>query len=164
MEILRRIHRQQALAERGFTLLELVVVLAILSIMLAITAPELSQALAKARLEGAAYQLHSDLRLAQQTAKREQCPVVLSLYPEGKSRSRYDIRLQPSESVEDIVVVKQGTLARGIQVDYTGDTSVYFAADGHIMDNGHITLSQGQRRRYLYFYQTGRVRISAQKN
>ena len=59
--------------QRGFTLMELVVVLAILAVMGALVLPQFAQRLTEERFVSAVYQVHSDLRLAQEAAKREQC-------------------------------------------------------------------------------------------
>ena len=69
------------LGKRGFTLMELVVVLAILTIIGAVVLPEFSQRLAQERFLSVVYQVHSDMRLAQETAKREQYPVRVSFKP-----------------------------------------------------------------------------------
>lgn len=159
----KRIRRQRVSANGGFTLMELVVVLAIISILSTIIVPSLTQRLAKERLENTVYQLHSDLRLAQETAQREQYPVVLSIYQKSKTQNMYVIRVQNSENIKEQTVIKSVDMPVHIKVEYTGDTSVIFREDGHIMFNGHLTIYRGQERKYIYFYQTGRVRISDRK-
>ncbi len=147
------------LDKRGFTLIELVVVLAILTIIGAVVLPELSQRLAQERFLSAVYQVHSDMRLAQQTAKREQYPVRISFYPLDKTQNAYMIYLLNTEHT----LVKKVDLPPGVGVDYVQDSAVVFMEDGHAEHNGHLMLYQGKLRRFFYFYQTGRVRISAQK-
>ena len=51
----------------------------------------------------------------------------------------------------------------GVDVDYSQDSEVDFMEDGHVKHNGRLRLYQGKWQRFFYFYQTGRVRISAQK-
>ena len=145
--------------EHGFTLMELAVVLAILAVMSAMVLPQFSQRLTQERFMSAIYQVHSDLRAAQETAKSEQCPVKVVFYPKDKTQNVYAIYLLDKVHTP----VKTVELPAGITLDYVQDTTVVFMEDGHIEHNGHLVFSQGKLRRFLYFYQTGRVRISAQK-
>lgn len=147
------------LGKRGFTLMELVVVLAILTIIGAVVLPEFSQRLAQERFLSVVYQVHSDMRLAQETAKREQYPVRVSFKPVNKTQNIYIIYLQDDKQT----LVKKVDLPPGVDVDYSQDSEVDFMEDGHVKHNGRLRLYQGKWQRFFYFYQTGRVRISAQK-
>lgn len=83
--------------QRGFTLMELVVVLAILAVMGAMVLPQFAQRLTEERFESAVYQVHSDLRLAQEAAKREQCSVKVNFYPLDKTQIAYVIYFMDME-------------------------------------------------------------------
>ena len=80
--------------QRGFTLMELVVVLAILAVMSAMVLPQFAQRLTEERFVSAVYQVHSDLRLAQEAAKREQCPVCLLYTSTRPAPLRFDRSLR----------------------------------------------------------------------
>lgn len=145
--------------QRGFTLMELVVVLAILAVMGALVLPQFAQRLTEERFVSAVYQVHSDLRLAQEAAKREQCSVKVNFYPLDKMQIAYVIYFMDMEHT----LIKKAELPPGIKIDYTQDTFVDFGENGHVDHNGHIVFKQEKMKRSIYFYQTGRVRISAGK-
>ena len=144
--------------EGGFTLMELVVVMAIMLIVSAMVLPDFSRHLQEERFVSAVYQVHSDLRLAQEAAKREQYPVRVNFYTQD-GRIVYRIYTLTTKRR----LIKEGALPKGVQLSTRSASSVDFAQDGHALKNGHLLLYQGKMRRYIYFYQTGRVRISAQE-
>lgn len=63
---------------RGFTLVELIITLAVAAIVLTAAAPSFSALVEKQRLDGAASQLAADLKLARDEAMRRGTPVFVS--------------------------------------------------------------------------------------
>ncbi len=67
-------------AERGFTLVELLVVITVISILLAFSAPALFSGLQASRLGGAGERMLSTISEAQQLAFSQNCTVELQIY------------------------------------------------------------------------------------
>lgn len=72
-------------AERGVTLVELMVVIALVAVLLGLTAPPFVQMLAKMRLEGAGHNLATDLQFARTEAVQRRAAVSLATSPDGSS-------------------------------------------------------------------------------
>lgn len=144
--------------KKGYTLVELVVVLAIVTIFLGILVPRLDGLFAKEQLESVVYQMHSDLRWAQQMAQTRNSEfTIFACYRDGPGRCFYVIsQTDGAEMVER----KRVTLPKRVQVDFTTNTTVTFKSDGTIVKNGHLGLTGGEESWYIYFYLTGRMRIS----
>ncbi|HEX9756856.1 MAG TPA: GspH/FimT family pseudopilin [Nitrospiria bacterium] len=84
-------------AQEGFSLLELMIALAIAGILTGLAVPSFKTLLSNHRLEGAAQRLVSDLRLARQTAIAEGIPTGIQLNPHEESYFlEKGIGLQPS--------------------------------------------------------------------
>jgi len=81
----RRDARFAGTAARGFTLVELMVVIALVAVLLGITAPPFVQMLAKMRLEGASHNLATDLQFARTEAVQRRAAVSLATSPDGSS-------------------------------------------------------------------------------
>jgi prepilin-type N-terminal cleavage/methylation domain-containing protein len=75
--------------ENGFTLLELMVVLAIVVVTLSIGVPNFISWMPKRRLQQAAGEVQSLVRLAQLTAVKEGADVVVNFYPAGDACSAF---------------------------------------------------------------------------
>ncbi|MDP3044857.1 MAG: prepilin-type N-terminal cleavage/methylation domain-containing protein, partial [Bacillota bacterium] len=92
-------------SERGFTLLELMLVIGIIAVILAFAIPNFRPALDDARLEQAVQQLEADLMYARQLARTEQTASEVEFSSAG-----YEIKINNS-------VIKTQTLASGTQWD-----------------------------------------------
>ena len=78
---------------RGFTLVEILIVLALIAMLLFFTVPGLKDVLKGSKLTGASDQIAGDLNLARQTAIKESVPVEVRLYkfrdPSAKNEERF---------------------------------------------------------------------------
>lgn len=79
---------------RGLTLVELMVVIAVLAIITTLAAPSLVRLLANQRLQGAARELAADLYLARQEALRYSTAVALVATSAGYSVTRGTVTLK----------------------------------------------------------------------
>jgi prepilin-type N-terminal cleavage/methylation domain-containing protein len=121
-------NRPVDLERAGFTIIELMTVLALAAIVLGLAIPRFSGVLADVRLAGATSALVRDLRLAQSTARAraERVAVVVS-------ERRYEVQRY---GVPTITV----SLPRGIVVSaVTGSHVIWFFSDGS-SSGGFVTL------------------------
>lgn len=68
---------------RGFTLIELIVAMAVLGILAAVAAPAIGEYLATQRLKGAAEELQTDLQFARMESVQRNAPVTVTLASTG---------------------------------------------------------------------------------
>lgn len=78
--------------KQGFTCVELLVVLLILSLLFCILLPSFGQSWQQISMDAAILQLHRDLRWAQQLAAREQKTVSVTFF-QDKQPYRYVVRV-----------------------------------------------------------------------
>ena len=78
---------------RGFTLVEILIVLALIAMLLFFTVPGLKDVLKGSKLTGASDQIAGDINLARQTAIKESVPVEVRFYkfhdPSAKNEERF---------------------------------------------------------------------------
>lgn len=103
-------------AGRGFTLVELLVSMALVSILLMLAAPSFSSAFVRARVEGTTNELGADLQYARSEAVRRRADVVLASNAGGNG---YSI-------VSGATTIKTVALAPGLTV--TPSVSLTFSA------------------------------------
>ena len=70
---------------RGFTLIELMVALAVAGVLMGLAVPSFFESTARARLQGAINELAIDLQYARSEAVRERAPVSLTVAASGAS-------------------------------------------------------------------------------
>lgn len=100
--------------QRGLTLIELMVALAVAVVLLSVAVPSFFQSTARARLEGAVNELAVDLQYARSEAVRERAAVVLLVAANGGS---YTIR-NPSATLKTVTLPAGVTLTSGATVSY----------------------------------------------
>ena len=144
---------------QGFTLIELVVVLAILGIMVAIAVPNFKQYMFQRRLNGAARQIMSDLMSARMKAITQNRKVKVFI-----SGNNHQYTVCDDANGDGTVGSGEGTVqVRDIQYDYPGVT--YTAtADPIFFVNGTaygttVTLANTSGTKKVAVATTGRVKI-----
>lgn len=135
----------------GFTLPEVVVTLLLAALLCAIAAPSLQQSWQQVVLDVAIQQVHRDLRWAQQMAVREQKKVTIFFFVNEK-QPYYVVRYSGVENL------RRRELPAGLQKIEA--ESIVIAADRTLVKNGHVLLQKGEMKRYVYYYRTGRSRVS----
>lgn len=141
--------------DKGYTLIELIAVMAILALAAAITFPALAQPLVNAKLESDARQMASALRMARQEAITSGQPRTVIFYP---GNDKYKILGQST------YYLKSG-------INYVGDTTFTmrsggkpacaFSPSGAPSSGGTVTLQSQAGRLYIIVNPVaGRVRIS----
>lgn len=100
--------------QRGFTLIELMVVAAVAAILLSVSMPSFVQSTARARLSGTVNELAIDLQYARSEAVRERAPVVLRVSGDGAS---YTI-VNPVATLKTVTLPAGVTLTPGAIVSY----------------------------------------------
>ncbi|MDQ7792471.1 MAG: prepilin-type N-terminal cleavage/methylation domain-containing protein [Clostridia bacterium] len=137
-------------SERGFTLLELMLVIGIIAVILAFAIPNFRPALDDARLEQAVQQLEADLMYARQLARTEQTASEVVFSSAG-----YEIKIDNS-------VIKTQTLASGTQWDPVPSSSLRFGSDGSpgVSDAAiWLKAADGTRAGVTVYGETGRVEV-----
>ena len=140
--------REQA----GFTLSELLVVLLLLALLWTMALPSLQHRWQAVLLDGAAQQIHRDLRWAQQIAVREQKTVAISFF-QDRQPYRYVVRISGQ-----LPYLRDRTLPN--RLTKLEAQTILIRADKSFQKNGHILLQKGEEQRYVYYYQTGRSRVA----
>lgn len=146
-------HLHPARAERGVTLVELLVTLVIAVLVAAVSIPVVSGALARAELKGTAVQLAGVLREARGHAIRRAIPVAVTVDLDTR---RFGIAgAAESHIFADDLAVRLVT-AQSEQAD----AEVRFFPDG-TSTGGEITVSRGPTRYVVRVeWLTGRVRVA----
>ncbi len=138
--------------QKGFTLPEVVVTLLLLALLFALAVPSLQQCWQQVVMDVAIQQLHRDLRWAQQMAVREQKRVTVLFFLNEKPY--YVVRYA---GVENLRRRELPDKLQKIEAE-----TIVIAADRTLGKNGHILLQKGEIKRYVYYYRTGRTRVSKQ--
>lgn len=138
--------------KKGFTLLETLVVLSLMGLLLGFAAPSLMDSWQQVKLDCAIQQLHRDLRWTQREAVKAQRRMTVTFYRD-KQPYRYGIRYAGT-----VTNLRYRKLPAGL--DQTTLQTIMVDTDKTFLKNGHILLRKGAHARYVYYYQTGRTRIT----
>ena len=139
--------------KEGFTLLEVIVTVVVMSLLATLAMPTIQRSYNQIRLDTAIVQLHKDIRWAQKLADREQGQVSITFF-QDKQPYRYVI-----QTVSDRIRVKTVELPNGLTAIQA--TTIFINPDKTFMKNGHVLIRKGEVRRYVYYYQTGRSRVTS---
>ena len=139
--------------KEGFTLLEVIVTVVVMSLLATLAMPTIQRSYNQIRLDTAIVQLHKDIRWAQKLADREQGQVSITFF-QDKQPYRYVI-----QTVSDRTRVKTVELPNGLTAIQA--TTIFINPDKTFMKNGHVLIRKGEVRRYVYYYQTGRSRVTS---
>jgi len=144
--------------DTGFTLLEILLVLAISSVLLAFIAPDLYRTISGMSLPKATQELATALRHSQSQAINASVPTSLVL--DVKERS---YRLSGSEKVYQLPSDLDLTLLTGAGlVQGSSSGAIHFYSDGS-SSGGRISLQQGERQQQIHInWLTGEVGVDSE--
>lgn len=148
---------------RGFTLVELTVVLVIMAVAAAVAIPRFSGAQERYRVEAAAQRLRADINLARTRALTTSRPQVL----EFKQSSNYYCMdgerdfTQPTNTKYEVFLDQEPYRVLVASVDFGGDETVVFNHFGLPDTAGEVVLVGGDRsRRVVLDPVTGKADIA----
>jgi prepilin-type N-terminal cleavage/methylation domain-containing protein len=152
-------------SQRGFTLVEMMVVFAILSVLALMITPAIQETIRRSQLTGAAQQSAAVMRLARLTAIRRSRPAIVQVLPTGEGwgevRAFLDLDADGDYDADE-PVLSFFPLGRGVRfVNPDGDVGVdsvdgftgagklaVFQADGSVESVGALRLAD-QRGNFL---------------
>lgn len=148
--------------QRGSTLAEIIIVIAVLGILVSTAIPRLANALANQELDTFAANLAADIRSIQQMSMNlagEDAPVYRIYFLNASGDPYYFIH-NGHKAIKIVYLPKR--------IELTGDPEyIMFSHKGAPLRGQTIELKCKGTRRYLYIYiagATGRVRISSSGN
>jgi type IV fimbrial biogenesis protein FimT len=137
---------------RGFTLIELIVAMAVLGILAAVAAPAIGEYLATQRLKGAAEELQTDLQFARMESVQRNSAITVSLSSTG-----YTIA-QGANTIKSVALGSGSTITGGATMVATFN-QVRATADINI-DPANVTVSNTATSRTLRVSLTTMGRVS----
>jgi len=148
------------LSESGYTLLELLLVLAIMSIFLAAAAPSMHGFLSSSKLEGKASRVAADMRLVRQSAisSGQDCRLVFHL-----EENCYILQLPEGK---ELVEIPEGVSLKSTNFpEKQKKNGIYhlgFTPTGAPSRGGRLKLQnrEGEEKYVIVTVATGRVRVS----
>ncbi len=145
--------------KQGFTLVELMVAVAIIGILAAFSAPDIGRIYARYKLDGAARLLASDVREVQQMSISKEHALTIQFLPfEERYRIRDGMNILKNVSMPKGVDLTSVTLTTGFDLTFTAKGSPRGGGGTIILSN------QWEQRRITITLATGRVRVYKEKN
>ncbi len=144
--------KQKVKQQTGFTLVEMITVLLLMGLLISMVVPIIQQTYQRIEMDTAIQRLHKDIRWAQQLAEREQTKVTITFFKDAEPRF-YRIKATGISGYPRVVEFPSG-------VDVTASV-ITIKSDKTFSSNNHVTIQKGEISRYVYYYNTGRSRISA---
>lgn len=138
--------------DSGFTLIEMITVILLLSCLFMFVMPTIQQCYYQIQLDAAIIQLHKDIRWAQKLADQNQCQFSVTFF-QDKQPYRYVIRDLGSN-----VLLKK--VAFPDHLTKIKANTIFIESDRTFQKRGHILIQKGEIQRYVYYYPTGRSRIT----
>lgn len=118
-------------SQRGFTLIEMMVTIAIAAILVTIAVPSFKIMLANAQIRTAAQALHDGLQLARVEAIRRNERVVLT----KGTQSAWTVSIEGDASTVQARSYTEGSIAASVNVTPSGATKVTFDGLGRVKGN-----------------------------
>ncbi len=137
----------------GFTLVEMITVVTLISLLLTLAMPTIHKCYIQIQMDTAIIQLHKDIRMAQRLADQTQ-----------KSVNIHFLRTSPAYQY-GIVVSGEAQYTKRVyfpeNLTQMTSQSIVVEPDRSFRKNGHIMIQKGDICRYVYYYQTGRSRVTS---
>ena len=160
----------------GYSILELIFVMALMAVMMTLVVPALSTTLAQGRVVTASHDMMADLQTARFTAISRQQVVVVCPSIDGAScanSSRWedgwilfvDHDADRRRSSGEPRILVHGALPDDIQLRFRRPHRLFYRPDGSAWPNGHFRFcskSRKARPRAVIIYRTGRNRVADQ--
>lgn len=149
---------------KGFTLIELMITVAIMSIMLTIGLPSFQSIIASSRLTSSANAMVSALQLARFEALKQHKTVTISKR-EDEWQDGWDVFIDPNEngvfeSGSDEKLVSYDKLSSAVSVTGNGYSSyASYDASGRINKIGNFLFKAQSECRKVVIAATGRIRV-----
>ncbi|MBP3625139.1 MAG: type II secretion system protein [Peptococcaceae bacterium] len=137
----------------GFTLIEVVVTVVIMSLLMTLAMPAIKQSYTQLQMDTAIIQLHKDIRCAQKLADSEQSKISI-VFLQDNQPYRYIIKYASGGGY--IKTVEFPDNLTGFRA-----STLFINPDKTFKSNGHVLIQKGEIRRYVYYYQTGRSRVTS---
>lgn len=126
--------------KQGFTAIELIVTIAIISILAAALVPTLSRSLPSVQLNGEIRTLTGDIREVQEKAITEQKQHLIRFFPTAAPPYYELIRLD--EGNEELIKKRDLSSGHSLNIEPTiAADQIVFSPDGGPSSNGNITIS-----------------------
>ncbi|MGO1247010.1 MAG: GspH/FimT family pseudopilin [Oceanisphaera sp.] len=136
------------LGQRGFTLIELIIGIAMVAILLSLAVPSLQRLAQQHRVRSAGMALYSDLQLARSEAIKHNYDITVCFSGSGTAVWRYHINVldQPSDCSSSVLhdirlIDNSDDLSLVLSTSYT-DAYLIFKPRRNTLFAGNVTLSQ----------------------
>ena len=151
--ISKNIYRKPA-----FTLVEIIIVLAVLLILAAALVPMVSRYLPTIQLNGTAKSIVGDLRQAQERAVTEQNQYLIRFFPED-SPVKYQL-IHIVNSNEEIITERILPSAETVALDNTIiNNQIVFSPDGGPSSSGNVLLTLNEKTKTINISPAGFIKI-----
>ncbi|HLA26618.1 MAG TPA: GspH/FimT family pseudopilin [Syntrophales bacterium] len=152
--------------QSGFTLIELMIVIAIMGIMMALAVPSYQTYMAQRRLNGAARQVMSDLMAARMKAitQNNEFKVFFPGSHSGALSGNHQYQILDDDDDDGASSTDEAIEIKDIQTNYTDVTmnannNPVFSPKGTVTNLATVTLSNSRGSKTVSIAITGRVKI-----
>jgi prepilin-type N-terminal cleavage/methylation domain-containing protein len=152
--LLRRVEVAMRKGQRGVTLVEVIVVLAVLAILIVGAAPTVGAALEGYRAGGATADLYAAVHLTKARARALDVTHALVLEPDGRGFRIVADPGGPAETVDGPHPLVDGAVA-------TSNVTIQFSSKGFAVPAGTITIRSGGETRRIVVNILGRARTAS---